>query len=889
MNVQTLLALSERWFTLLLRLYPPDFRDEMGRSFIETYRDRAREALQRRGVPGLAGVWIRAGRDALRSGASERVHPANAWRTRGWGRDAELAVRRLSRSPGFVAAIVGTLTVGLGAFAIVFTVVHQILIAPMPYERPDDLHFVWRDYGSIIDLKRGWLAGTDVAELQRAGGAIADAAAVGRQLSTFALREGAEPMEISVLTTTPNLFELLGVQPAIGRGFRPEEVGPKRPPVIVLSHALWNRLGADPALLGADVRLNGEPFTVIGIMPAHFSFMRNASLGPPQRADAFIPLSVILAETNPNGGSYAGLIRVQPDLPPEAVAAAVAAVGRTIDARDFRSRGVSLYPVSLQSDLVAAIRPALVVLGVAGAFLVLVLMMNLASVLLARAAAREQQFAVSRALGANGVAVARATLIEGGLLGLIGGVCGLIVAVWGTRALVAVAPLDLPRRESVSIDLMIAAIVVGLGAVMGLLAALPPAAWAARVSLSSMLAASAVRGGGGHGRMRQALVVAQVALTLVLLCSGALVVRSFERLLVADPGFRGDGLLTLRVPMPPQIIPKTEAALETQERIIRVLQGLPGVVGVSAVTALPLSAGANQTTIRIPGAPGNTGQDERDAPLVDVLAVRANYVDVMSIRLLAGRALGPASPGGMREALIDRRLAEHFFPTGNPVGARIPFGEKQELTVVGVIDQPRLYDVHQDGRPQLYVRAEDWGNRTLTYVVRSARPLEGLMPDVRAAVGQVDARLAIADMRSMNEVVGDALREERVSSILVAGFALAALLLAAMGLFGVVSGSVMRRRHEFAVRLALGAQPAGVLRMVLMEGGGLVLLGSLLAMPGIYVAGGYLRSVLVGISPFDPMTLVAVALGVAAVTMLACYLPSRRVLAIDPAQALRQQ
>ena len=221
--------------------------------------------------------------------------------------------------------MVGTLTVGLGAFAIVFTVVHQILVAPMPYESPEDLHFVWRDYGPIIDLNRGWLAGTDVAELQNAGGVIEGAAAVGRQLTTFVFREGAEPMEISVLTTSPNLFELLGVQPSLGRGFRPEEVGPTRRSVIVLTYALWNRLGGDPALLGADVRLNGEPFTVIGIMPAHFSFMRNASLGPPQPADAFIQLPVILAETNPSGGSYAGLIRVQPGTAPEAISAAVAA------------------------------------------------------------------------------------------------------------------------------------------------------------------------------------------------------------------------------------------------------------------------------------------------------------------------------------------------------------------------------------------------------------------------------------------------------------------------------------------------------------------------------------------------------------------------------------
>jgi putative ABC transport system permease protein len=326
-----------------------------------------------------------------------------------------------------------------------------------------------------------------------------------------------------------------------------------------------------------------------------------------------------------------------------------------------------------------------------------------------------------------------------------------------------------------------------------------------------------------------------------------------------------------------------------QDRLTRAFESLPGVTGVSAVSALPLTAGASQTTIRIPGAPGNTGQDERDAPLVDYMGMRANYVEVMGIRLIAGRAIGLQSPAGVREALIDRQLSEQFFPTGNPIGASIPFGNKQQLTVVGVIEQPRMYDVHRDGRPQLYVRAQDWEYRTLNYVVRTERDPESVIPDVRATIRQVDPRLALADARSMDAIVRDALREQRVSAVLVAGFALAGLLLAAMGLFGVVAGSVMRRRHEFAIRLALGAEPRRVLRLVLSEGARLVAIGVLIAVPGVYFAGDIIRGVLVGISPFDPPTLLAVALGLGAVALIACYLPARRVLGIHPAQSLRQE
>jgi putative ABC transport system permease protein len=890
MNRERLLRASERWFRLLTGLYSPDFRDDMGDGVVETYRDRANEALDRGGVFRLAGVWLRALVDALRNGPGDRARPAAWWRRGGnWGRDVELASRRLRRSPGFVLAMVGTLTVGLGTFAVVYTFVQKILIEPMPYRNPGDLYFVWRDYRAFFDLDRGWLAGTDVAELARAGGPIEDAAGMLRQLVTFSAREGADATEISVISTSPNLFDLLGVAPAIGRGFARDEVGPKRPPVIVLTHALWNRLGADPAILGSHVRLNGEPYTVIGVMPPSFAFVRNASLGPPQPADAYTTLSVHLRDTNPNAGSYAGLVRARRGTPPETVAAAVSAVGRIVDVRDSESRGLKLYPTGLQQDLVSSIRPALLVLGLAGVVLVLALLVNLGSVLLARAAQREHEFAVSRALGADGVAVARATLFEGGLLGLAGGIAGSAAAIWGTQMLIALAPLTLPRRQAIAVDWQIAVVVTGVGTLLGLLAAAAPAIWSARAKLSTLLASSAVRGGGGHARMRRSLVVAQVALSLVLLSSAGLVARSFARMLRADAGFKPEGLLTLRVPMPAQLFPKPEDAYPVQARIEDALAAIPGVTRVSAASALPLLAAAGQQTIRIPSAPGNTGNKDRDTPLVDVIGVRAGYVETIGMRLVEGRAFEQARRPEVREAVIDTQLARQFFPGASPLGAMIPFGDKQSLTIVGVMEQARLYDAHQDGRPQLFVRVEDWGYRTVSFVIRSDRDPATLVPDVRAAVRQVDARLALANVKTMDEIVQDALRQQRLSAMLIAGFAFGALLLAAMGLFGVVSGSVTRRRHELAVRLALGATRRRILGLVFGEGATLVGLGLLLGVPGIYFAGGLIRGVLVGVSPLDPLTLVTVSAGLMLVAMMACFFPARRALRIDPARSLRQE
>lgn len=893
MNGDRLTAVSEQWFRLLLRLYPVDFRDEMGDVVVETYRDRAREALNRGGILRLATVWVRALVDSLRNGLGERARPAARWRRSGnWGRDAELATRRLVRAPALVIATVGTLMVGLGLVAVVYTVVHKILIEPLPYKDPDDLYFVWRDYGPILELKRGALAGTDVAELQKAGGIIQSAVGLERGRQTFAARDDTDAAEIAVVSTSPNLFDVLGVQPALGRGFARSEVGPGRQPVIVLTHDLWNRLGADRMILDRVVRLNGEPYTVIGVMPPTFTFVVNVSLGQPQPVDAFTTFKVNLADSNPVAGVYAGLIRARGGTPPEIVAAGVDAVGRSVDARDFQSRGLKLYPVRLKSDLVSRVRPALLVLVFAGAILVLVLMVNLASVLLARAAEREHEFAVSRALGANGFAIARATLFEGGLLGLVGGVLGALVAIWGTRTLVAIAPLDLPRRESIVVDWSIIAVVVGLSVALGLVAATGAATWAARTSLSTLLASSAVRGGGGHGRMRRGMVVAQVALSLVLLSSGGLVVHSFERLLRADPGFKAEGVLTVRVPMPPQFFPGVADAVLFQDRVEQAIAAIPGVTGVSAASAMPLTASATQATIRFPSAPGNSGDADRDAPLVDVIGARPGYVEVMGIRLLDGRTFDTSRRENVRdkvpEALIDSTLARQFFPGRSPLGATFRLGPNAlPYAVVGVVKQARLYDVHQDGRPQIFVEAQ--GFRRQSFVIRTGRDPRSLIPEVRSAVRRLDPRIPLSDVRTMEEIISDALRQQRISAVLIAAFALGALLLAAMGLFGVVSGSVTRRRHELALRLAIGATHHRLLRLVLREGAALVVVGVLIGAPGIYAVGNLMRRVLVGVSPLDPVTLMAVALGLGLVTMVACYVPARRVLRIDPAQSLREE
>jgi putative ABC transport system permease protein len=882
------LAWSERWLRLLVRLYPPDFRDEMGEAVIEAYRDRCRAALRSGGVAALTGLWTRALMDSLRNGPGERVRPAASWRRSGnWGRDIELAWRRLVRAPVFTLATVGTLAVGLGAFAVVFTAVHRVLLQPMPYDAPEDLYYVWRDYTAIFDLDRGWVSGPDVVELQRAGGAIQDAVGLQRTMLTLTDAEGIDALELPVMYTTPNLFDVLGVRPALGRFFAEQETGAGRTPLLVLTHELWQQLGGRQDILGTSLSMNGTAFEVIGVLPDGFSFMRNSSLGPPQGALAYVTFAVNLGELSPGGGSYAVLVRARPGTAPERVAAAVDQVGRSVDERDHDSRGIRLYPLPLHADLVAKVRPALVILGAAGTFLLLVLLVNLAALLLARASQREQEFAVSRALGANPSAVMRANLLEGTLLGTLGGAVATVAAVWGTRTLVALAPLDLPRRTEIAVGWDTAAVVIGAGALLGFLAALAPAIWSSRSSLAVLLRAAAVRGGGGQERLRRGMVVVQVAMSLLLLSAGALVVRSFEQLLRADPGFTSDGVLTARVPLPAGLFPDSLHALALQDRIEAALARIPGAEHVGSGSTLPMTASVSQSTFQFPGAPGNTGVREVDAPLIDYWGVRAGYVEALGIRILEGRAFNRVRTPGVREMLIDEQVARQFWPNTSPLGAPFPFSD-ESFTIVGVFRQPRLYDMHADGRPQILFRAEDLGYRSLSYVVRTRRDPRAVIPELQAAIRSVDPQLAVADVRTMNEIVGDALREERVSAVLVAGFALGALLLAAMGLFGVVSASVTRRRHELAIRLALGADNPRLLRLVMGEGARLIALGIVIGVPATWLAAGALRALLVGVERVDPMTVAGVGVLLAVVALAACYLPARRVLGIQPARLLRE-
>jgi putative ABC transport system permease protein len=582
------------------------------------------------------------------------------------------------------------------------------------------------------------------------------------------------------------------------------------------------------------------------------------------------------------------IVRARAGASEQQVRQGVDAIGRAVVQRDFAKPRGSLEAVGLQRELVNDTRPALITLAFAVVFLMLALAVNLASLLLSRAAERERELAIARALGASGTALVRATLLEGVVLGLAGGVAGSAVGWWGIRVLVAIGPLDLPRRESLAMDPAVASVVVAAGLLLGLAAATVPAAWMARLSLGALMTGAGVRGGAVSARLRRGLIVAQVGVSLVLLTAAGLVVQSFNRLLVADPGFQPNGVLTFSVGVDPWIFPDAGAVTAFQDRAEAVLKSIPGVTAVSAANQLPLSGGRNAASVRVPGAPGNTGDSDRDKQVVSRIFTRAGYVGAVGMRLVSGRDFATRFLPDVHEALIDTHLARRFFPAGDPIGATILVGADR-LTVVGVVQQARLFHLDRDdGNPQLYVRVEDHrGWRATDYAVRTTGDPRGLMEPVRTAIHQIEPRVSLANMQTLDEIVADKRSRERISALLIGGLALGALLLVSMGIFGVISGAVLRRRGELAVRLALGATHRRVIGLVVGEGARLVIAGALIAAPGIYLAGQALREFLVGVSPFDVPTLAAVTMGLAVVALLACYAAARPVATIEPEQLLR--
>ena len=881
---------TELWIRALLVLYPPEFREGYEGALLETFREQwaATPVLRR------PAVWMRTTAGLVRGAVAERTRGGRRQR-RGdgmgrWRMELGLAARRLLRAPGFAVVSMGTLALAVGAFGAVFAVVSGVLLREMPYPEPDELTWVWRDYWG--DFPRGWVSGLDVSLLREHDDVFVGVAGLRTGRANLATGDGTGARDVALILGSPGYLRLLGVDPMLGPGFRgtPEDGAfGDLLDEVVLHHDLWQRAwGGDPAIVGRTVRLDGEPFRVVGVMPPWFDFRMSSSLGDPVPADAYVTHRVDLAAQEVYDGSFAGLARVRPGTSEAEVEAALGQVAGVLDA-DFRNRGLRLWTTRVRDDLVAGFRgPLLSVLG-AAAFLLLILAGNLATLFLARAGEQMRSAAVRTALGAGRPALLRAAVSEPILVGLGGLVGGTLLALLGTDLLADALRDTLPRAAEIGFDARVWAGVAGAVVVAGLLSTVGPVArWLSVDPARGMAEGGRSGASGAAERAREGLVVAQVALALTLLVGTGLLVKSVQELLAEDPGFEVSNALTFRVGIQGTDYADDTVAFQTQEALRRDFESLPGVVSAGYGNALPLSQETNQLQVHFPDFVAPDPEDSRQ--MVDLFVVSPGYVESMGMRLLAGRSFEPGDEtAGGGVALIDDVLARRFFPDGPAVGGRLVIRGSDTLTVAGVVDQPRLYSVREDDRAQVFLPATP-GIRTDTHFVlalEEGRSPGALAEPVRRSVEDLDPDLAISDVASARELVRRSLVPERLNMRLALIFAVAAMVLAGLGLYGVVSGMVLRRRREIGLRMAMGADGGRVVRRVLGRGLRLVALGAVVGAVLSWAVGRWIASLLFGVSPLDPATLVGSALMLGTVAVVASWLPARRAVRIPPSEALR--
>ncbi len=893
---------AERLFRIAVRLHSREFRERYGAEMAETFRDDYRMAHRERGWPGGVRALVSGIGSALGSAILERVRPgraavdARADRGRGaWFERVAQGIRhsgrRLARAQAFTVITVLSVAFGVGTFASILSVVDGVLLEAPPYRDVMGLQWVWRDY-TWADFPRGWLGGPDISLLREQTDAFEAVVGLDADRANLTAADGTAAEEVRLLVASDEFFDVLGVQPALGRGFAGGESDSAAAPVVVLGHDIWQgRFGGDASVVGQDIFLDGQPVRVIGVAPRGFRFVMHSSLGDPVPADMYLVMQANLAAASPGAGMFAGLARMREGASAGATSGALESVSRQLDEEAFGNRGLRLWSVPLRDDLIRDVRPVLGALLCASAFLLLTLGANLATLWFARAAVRARDVAVRSALGAARLTSVVDLLGESLLVCLVGCVAGLALAPFAVDGLLALAPPSLPRTEAIGVDASVIAITLGVSILLAIGAALWPALRLSGRGVWERLRASGPRAGGAAdaARTRSILVAVQVALSLVLLVSAGLVARSVATLLRADAGFEAAGVLTFRVPLSGFEDPDGSRSVRFHENLRTRLGELPGVEATGAVDAVPLLAGANQTTAWFPNAPGNTGDANADGPLIDYFAAAPGYLEAMGIALVEGRTFevrdDAQAPG---VALIDETLARRFFPAGRATGRRMTL-DGDSLAIIGVTRHSRFYNVFSDDRGQVYRPLAQMPRAAMYHVLRTSGDPRSLIEPARTALRSLDAAVPMADVQTMEARVRQSLGQHRLSLVLIAGFASGALVLAAMGIYGVVSNSVLRRRHEFGVRLVLGADGPGILGLVFAQGLRVVGSGLAVGLIAAIAATRLLASVLFGVQPNDASTFVIVGLFLGAVGLLACLVPAWRATRIAPIDALRTE
>jgi putative ABC transport system permease protein len=814
--------------------------------------------------------------------------------------DLRFAVRMLLKNPGFTAVAVLTLALGIGANTAIFSVVDAVLLRPLAY--PDSGQLVW-----LCERGPDWSGGslsypnfTDWRNQQSVFESFGVCSG-----NNFTLTGAGEPVRLAGALMSADVFAALRTQPEIGRVFREDEDKPGAPPVAVISHALWlDRFGGDAGIVNKTISLNGKPYSILGVMPAGFEF--------PNKVDLWAPVAPLFAESSrqerDNHPGLFGLARLKPGVTLEKARADLDVIAVRLEQQYPESNKTRRVQIDrLLDQKVGNVRRALWILLGAVSFVLVIACANVANLLLARAAAREKEMAVRAALGAGQWRITRQLLTESGLLALLGAVVGLIFAKGALRVVAALAGESIPRAAEISLDPRVL-LFSGLVAVLtGILFGLAPAWHARRVNLQGTLKETGRGATSSRAGLRQGLVIAEVALTFVLLVGAGLLLLSFHRLLQVNPGFAVDRVLTFRINPPEDKYQTEEQQILFYHALLEKLRALPGVQAASlASQTTPLHEGGWDMRFLIEGRPEPPPHLQ---PSLQVHLIAPDYFRVMGIPLLQGRdfteqdnreRLRSASSGndwgaGLNSIIIDEEFAKRHWPNQNPLGqrVRIPWGEREKqpvVTIVGVVGrvkENRLSD--QGGMVQAYFPIYQQTLRNMAVVVKTTTEPGAMLTTMRQQVSQLDPALPIFGIQTMREIRNNNVAPERLNLGLLGGFAALALILAIIGLYGLLAFTVTQRQREIGIRMALGAQRYDVLNLVVGQGMRLILAGVVIGLLGSFALTRVLASVLFKVEPTDPLTFVTVTFSLCVVALLACYIPARRATKVDPMVALRYE
>ncbi len=805
--------------------------------------------------------------------------------------DARYALRGMLKRPTFTFVVIVTLALGIGANATIFSVINSVVLQRLPYEDPEGIVFVWeqnylRGVPTNVVSPANYLAWKDQNEVFSEIGAISQFSGT--------ITGSEDPERVGVVQLSPEVFSILGVRSQLGRLLQPGDDAADAPTVVMLSHGFWQRrFGSDPETIGRTVTLNGAPFEVVGILPPGFDFELPVTFNSTGSQDVWFPMQLGEDARTARGRWLQVLARLQAGVSIERAHSQMTAIAQRLEHDHPEAQtGWTVNVVPLQSQVVGDVRtPLFILLGAVG-FVLLIACANVANLLLSRATGRQQEIAVRTALGAGRSRVIRQLLTESIALALVGGLLGLLVAFGAVKALVALGPQHLPRLDELTVDGLAVAFTFTVSLATGVLFGALPAYRLSGPDISQSVTQGAVRGGTGrrHNRIRSGLVVAEFALSVVLLVGAGLLIRSFGKLLEVGVGFDTSNLITAQFSLPSRTYPEPSERARLFDDFVERVRTIPGVSDASAITFMPLTGTGSATSFWVND---RSVPPDGERPVADLRWVHQDYHSALGLPLLSGRYLGPEDDEeAPLSVIINEWGAQRFWPNEDPIGKTIsmPWGDTLVARIVGVVGDVRHNGPTTEVRTQLY-----WDYRQfqpfnqITVFAQSAGDPGTLAVGMRRALAEVDPNLPLYNIRTVESYLGETLAQARFSMLALGLFAGIALILASIGIYGVMSYSVSERTREIGIRMALGASAEAVTGNVVRKGLVLIGIALLVGVGGSLALSRFMQGMVFEIGTNDPVTIAGVSALLAVVAITACWIPARRAAKIDPVAALRRE